>query len=340
MKFLLLLLPLLVQGAAMITLDTAANAKLAVSNANEGTMIAKMQEQLNHITHLLELAKNQVDTLKQAQQSLRETQEFMQASTLPQLEPMLVALQGDLERMQAHQNQLQALSQRYAQLEHAQMARWQQECPWLDFSNATIADSNHYQARKTQKLLENTHVVLSAPHLSALICQKLQQIEKQENHHAHLKRMQKALLAGDFKQFQTLSQARQANFEHDQITQEQDSQAKLAPLSKRLEQLHQELPSTRLSTQLSQLNTQLAQQLQSAQNERDQARAYAHYHQRAQSLQLELLLELTRHLSFLNETMSMGATLLAQIQKVSSPHLVSENSPSKLNAYGFPEVFP
>ncbi|WP_252832497.1 hypothetical protein [Helicobacter bizzozeronii] len=337
MRFLLLLLPLLAQGAAMITLDTAANAKLATSNANEGTMIAKMQEQLGHTSHLLQLAQNQINTLKQAQQTLRETQDFIQANTLPQLEPMLASLQTDLERMQAHQSQLQALSQRYAQLEQAQMTRLQQECPWLDFNNATITDSNHPQAHKTQKLLENTQVPLSAQPLSALVCQRLQQIEKQENSHAHLKHMQKALLAGDFDQFKTLYQTRQANSKHDQIAQEQDLQTKLAPLAKRLEQLRQELPSTRLNAQLSQLNNQLAQQLQNAQDERDQARAYAHYHQRAQSLQLELLLELTRHLSFLNETMAMGSALLVQIQRA-SPYL--KNSTSKLNAYGFPEVFP
>lgn len=330
------------QGAAMITLDTAANAKLATSNANESTMIAKMQESLQVFAHLLEQAKAQVNTLNQVHNTLGRTQEFTHARALPPLDSMIAHLQSDLIHMQERQQQLQILTKHYAELEDRQLARLQQACPWLDFNTATITDFSSDQAQDAQTFLENFKSSLRGKPLSLLVCERAMELKNKDAHNAHVKQMQEALLRGDLTAFQELQHTDAQTSLSTRHSQEQAMQARLYPLLKRLESLRQNFSNTHLQAQLQALHTELAEQLKLAKDENDQARAYAHYNQKAQSLQLECMLELTRHLAFLNETMAMGTALLATSIKNVSLSLPStpKDFPSKLNTYGFPELTP
>ncbi|BEG56564.1 hypothetical protein NHP21005_02520 [Helicobacter sp. NHP21005] len=125
----------------MITLDLQANARLATSNANEGTMIAKMQEHLHLFTQLLERARAQATTLESMRHTLEQSHALAQAKIAP-LEPMRAYLEQELQHAKAQEQELQARLNAYKQAQMAQTARLQHACPWLDFDTATLKEPN------------------------------------------------------------------------------------------------------------------------------------------------------------------------------------------------------
>ncbi len=307
----------LLQAAAMITLDTQANAKLATSNANESTMIAKLQENLRLFQQLLDRAKSQANTLEQIKDTLAQTQEFMRASIAP-LEPMQIYLEQELKTAQIQEKDLQKRMQDYLKFQTIQLARLEKACPWLDFNTATLTQ-DHPQAKQILETLKHHNPPLAPKPLSMLLCERVQASEAKEKYQENLKDMQEALLKGDFKHYKQI-QAK--------VFYPDSKQMPLIPLDKRLEQLQENFSNTHLEEQIKALNSHLATDLKQAKNPNARALAYANYNQQAQGLQLRLLLELTRHLAFLNETMAMQASLL-------NKHLPLKSS-TPLNAYGFP----
>ncbi|WP_158649965.1 hypothetical protein [Helicobacter felis] len=324
------------QGAAVITLDTQANAKLATSNANESTIIAKLQESLRLYGHLLEQAKGQLATLETARKTLERSEAFLHASSLAPQESMLAHLQIQLEQAQKRQANFNMLAQRYSDLEKRHYATLQQKCPWLDFERGEIRGRSK-QAQSAQILLENLeHNPQNAPLTgfarAFFLCEASLQDQAQQNQNYRVKEMQTALLAGDFKRYSALqTQYDRARFNL-QEAQHARLQSNLASLFTRTQQMRKFFSPNALQTRLQTLHATLASQLQEAQDPIEQAQAYSQYTQQAQALQLELLLEMTRQLHFLNETMAMGMSFLST-RLVNSAHF-------PLNAYGFPAWSP
>ncbi|WP_238374453.1 hypothetical protein [Helicobacter ailurogastricus] len=311
------------QAAAVITLDVQANARLATSNANESTMIAKMQEHLHLFTQLIERAKAQAATLESMRHTLEQSHALEQAHIAP-LEPMRAYLKQELKQAKAQELELQERLNAYKQAQTAQIARLRHACPWLDFDTATITTPNDTAQEILSKL--KTHNPPLAPRpLSVLLCEQVQASVAKEQHTERLKDMQDALLRGDFTHYQEL-QAK--DFQELADFKENAPKPPTHALEKRLEELQTRFASSTLEKQINALNANLATDLKEAKDPNTRALAYATYNQKAQSLELRLLLELTRHLAFLNETMAMQAGILAK----STPLKAS----TPLNPYGFP----
>ncbi|WP_158653822.1 hypothetical protein [Helicobacter salomonis] len=333
-----LLLATWLQAAAVITLDTQANAKLATSNANESTMIAKLQESLRLYGQLISHAQTRLIKLNQIQNILERTERFMHASALPPQKSMLKSLDDQMARLQTRQAHLNALTQRYSQLEQRRRAHLEGQCPWLDFKQGAVLQHTSQEAQDAQDFLNflktmSHHASLERSVLAEFVCEVSLQMRDRHTRDTQIQAMQNALLQGDFKRYHALqhhyAQARLAS----KNTQLKHTQATLASLSKRTEQMHQFLTPTTLQVRLHDLDNALKTQLQEAKDESAQARAYSQYAQQAQALQLELLLELTRQLHFLNETMALSASFLGKTW----PALLSTSS-IKLNSYGLPEL--
>ncbi|BEG56563.1 hypothetical protein NHP21005_02510 [Helicobacter sp. NHP21005] len=143
--------------------------------------------------------------------------------------------------------------------------------------------------------------------------------------------MQEALLRGDFIHYEEL-QTR--DFQELSNFQESAPKPPTHALEKRLEELQTRFSKSPLEQQIKTLNEQLAAHLKQAKDPNTRALAYAAYNQQAQGLELKLLLELTRHLAFLNETMAMQAGILAKSAGASFGAPLKPYTP--LNAYGFP----
>ncbi|MFC3846962.1 hypothetical protein ACFOPX_00215 [Helicobacter baculiformis] len=337
MRWVLFLSVAWLQAAAVITLDTQANAKLATSNANESTMIAKLQESLQLYGQLITHAQAKLAKLNQLQGLLERAEEFTHARTLPPRDSMLASLHDQIAQLQKYQAHLNTLTKRYRTLVQHKRMRLESQCPWLDFERGVIVQHSSQEAQEAQAFLntlqENPdHAMLDGSVLATLLCEYSLKTRTRHTHRTQVQEMQTALLDGDFKRYHTLQQGyTQARLESENA-QSKHTQAILATLTKRTEQIRQFLAPATLQTRLYALNNTLKTQLQGAKDSNAQARAYSQYRQQAQALQLELLLELTRQLHFLNETMAMNTALMS--------HTIARSNTLnfKLNAYGFPEL--
>ncbi|WP_120952683.1 MULTISPECIES: hypothetical protein [Helicobacter] len=298
------------QGAAVITLDTQANAKLATSNANESTMIAKLQESLRLYNQLITHAQAKLTKLQQLQALLERAQEFTHARTLPPQDSTLASLKEQIARLQKRQNHLKTAMQRHNTLIESKRARLEKQCPWLDFKRGVITQPSSQQAQQAQAFLEDLlehSPRLSGAILATLLCEHSLQAHAQSAQQSQIQAMQSALLEGDFKAYRSLAQQHARAQKALRHKQAQHAQSALAALAKRQAQMRQFLSPSALQGRLEALNNTLLTQLLEAKTPNAQARAYSHYHQQAQALQLELLLELTRQLHFLNETIAMDS---------------------------------
>ncbi|BCZ17696.1 Hypothetical protein NHP190003_09780 [Helicobacter sp. NHP19-003] len=307
----------------MITLDVQANARLATSNANESTMIAKMQEHLYLFAQLIERAKAQAATLESMRNILEQSHTLEQAHIAP-LEPMRAYLEQEIKQAKAQELELQERLKAYKQAQMAQMARLKHACPWLDFDTATLKSPNNTAQEILNKLKTHNPPLAPKP-LSTLLCTKVQAKEAQAQHKERLKGMQEALLRGDFNHYEELQTK---DFQELANFKESAPKPPTHALEKRLEELQVRFANNTLEKQINALNTNLAIELKDAKDPNARASAYATYNQKAQSLELKLLLELSRHLAFLNETMAMQAHALAKNT------LLKAHTP--LNPYGFP----
>ncbi|GMB96672.1 hypothetical protein [Helicobacter sp. NHP22-001] len=313
----------------MITLDVQANARLATSNANEGTMIAKMQEHLHLFSQLLERAKEQAATLEGMRHTLEQSQALSEANIAP-LEPMRAYLEQELQHAKEQEQELQTRLSAYEHAQNAQLARLKRACAWLDFDTATITTPNDTAQEILNQLKEQNPPLAPKP-LSALLCQKVQAREASAQHQERLKSMQEALLRGDFTHYEEL-QAKDFNAlaSFNENAQKPPTHA----LEQRLAELQHRFAKNPLEQQIKSLNEKLATALKQAKDTNARAVAYATYNQQAQALELKLLLELTRHLAFLNETMAMQVGILAK--SANTPLNTPLNAHTPLNAYGFP----
>ncbi|WP_121022083.1 hypothetical protein [Helicobacter vulpis] len=319
----------------MITLDTHANAKLATSNANESTMIAKLQESLRLYGQLIAHAQARLTKLQQIQSSLERAEAFAHARDLPSQELMLKNLTNQVAQLQKRQTDLNTLTQRYSVLEQRKRARLEKQCPWLDFKRGVIVQHSSQQAQDAQAFLDTLQEnspMLSGSALATLLCEHSLQARAQRAQQNQVQGMQDALLQGDFKTYRSLAQQHTHTRLESHNTQAKRAQSTLATLDKRQEHMHQFLSPSALQRRLQEIHDTLKTQLQQAKDANAQARAYSQYHQQAQALQLELLLELTHQVHFLNETMAMSASFLSHV--LPTP---AQTSP-KLNPYGFPEL--
>ncbi|WP_104749429.1 hypothetical protein [Helicobacter cynogastricus] len=331
-----LLLGVCLHAAPIITLDTQANAKLATSNANESTMIAKLQESLRLYEHLLEQAKGQLTTLETTRKTLERSEAFAYAYNLAPQESMLAHLHAQLTQAQERQTRFEALTQRYNNLEKRHYATLKRQCPWLDFEKGEII-GHSIQAQNAQTLLQKLehnpqNASLTGFARASFLCEASLQNQAKLSQATRVKEMQSALLVGDFKRYSALQTQYDRAHSDLKETQRARLQSDLASILTRTQQMRAFFSSNALQTRLQTLHATLASQLQEAQGPIEQAQAYSQYAHQAQTLQLELLLELTRQLHFLNETMAMGMSFLGA--RLANP------AHFPLNTYGFPALSP
>ncbi|GMB94739.1 Hypothetical protein NHP21011_08320 [Helicobacter heilmannii] len=319
----------MLHAAAVITLDVQANARLATSNANEGTMIAKIQEHLHLFSQLLMRAREQAATLESMRHTLEQSQALSEAN-IASLEPMRAYLEQELQHAKEQEQELQTRLSAYEHAQNAQLARLKHACAWLDFGTATLKSPNKHAQELLNQLKEQNPPLAPKP-LSVLLCQKMQARESQEQHQERLKSMQEALLRGDFTHYEEL-QAK--DFQELASFSANAPKLPIHALEQRLAELQHRFAKNPLEQQIKSLNKKLATDLKQAKDTNTRASAYAAYNQQARGLELKLLLELTRHLAFLNETMAMQVGVLAK--SANTPLNPPLNTHTPLNAYGFP----
>lgn len=321
-------------------------------------VIAQFVEAYKKYEQMIEAANNQINKLNEINNLTNKANDLINNGNLNIANPMQVVenLNNTLKSIKRNVERLSQSARDYELQNAIRKKQLQAKCSWLNVDDYFSPNQTEFEMTQTgeetafqadAKILLETFTDIKANDIESLngsikglplaliMCDRLNEYERQLRNEEFHSKMQNALLNGDFKEYRKQQQEQIEYILEKESIAQQEFERRLMPLKVRMEQMRNALgvtdtalaeengikfchknkngDCTPILLTLDYVKNKEAQMLEKAKNNSNNNTSQSQADR--EFLMLDYLREIATHMSFLNETMAMTASLLADEQE-------------------------